>query len=117
MMKGIDAEHAVTRLACPRQTINGSLHESGSGRLDSRTGQHARRYVRTHGANPGALERSKPMARTAANFECPPVGMLTDEGHQRRLDARVVVLLVPPVVCVGDVVVIYGSTERVHGGF
>jgi hypothetical protein len=47
------------------------------------------------------------MAGTAANFEYVLVGRLTDKGSQRRLDTGVVVLPVSPVVCLGDLVVVY----------
>ena len=64
------------------------------------------------------------MAGAAANFEYVLVGMLTDEGHQRRQDTGVVVLLVSPVVCLGDAVVVYGWSHPVslpaepgHGRF
>ena len=113
MMKSIDAEDAVKRLTCPRQTFSGPLHENGSGRLDSCTRQHPSRGVHTRDASLAAVQRSKPMAGTSANFEYVLVGMLTDEDHQRRQDAGVIVLLISPVVRLGDVVVVYVSSHRV----
>ena len=56
------------------------------------------------------------MAGAAANLEYPLVEMFADESNQRRLDAGVVVLLVSPVVRVGDVVVVYASSHRDSGG-
>src|SRR5829696_9136285 len=106
MMQSIDTEDTVKRLICPRQTFSGRLHENGSGRLDSRTGQHPRRGVHTRDASLAAVQRSKPMAGTAANFEYVLAGLLTDEGHQRCQDSGVVVLLVSPVVCLADGVVV-----------
>jgi hypothetical protein len=114
-VKGIDAKNLVKRFGCQRQPFSKPLRERGSPRLGLRLSQHLSRGVQTHHASPTIAEKPKPVARAAANLEYTLVEMFADEGNKRRLDTRVVVLLVSAVVRCGDLVVVNASSHRVTG--
>ena len=114
MVKGVDAEYPVERFTGPGQTFSRAPREKGSRRpVGLRVRQHLSRDVQARHANPTTADEPKPMAGAAANLEHALVGMLADEGNQRRLDTGVVVVLVSSVVGSGDAVVVYASS---HGG-
>ena len=64
------------------------------------------RNVEAGYANASLTQEPKPMTRTAADFKNSPLEVPPDEDLEGLLDARVLVLAVPPVVSLGNRVVV-----------